>query len=216
MITTKDEKGLLAVVILDRSGSMEACRQQTIDAFNEYVNSLQAVQGVDTRLSLTLFDSVSVDFIYTAMKIDDVPRLGPETYIPRGGTPLFDAIGKGIAHAEEYLSEKKTLWRVALVILTDGQENASQEFTRDVIKTKLENRQKNDNWLVIYLGANQDAWKIGGTFGVPKGNTMSYDVGNVQAAMASASGSTVTYAATGSRTMAEFSDKDRAKAISNS
>ena len=119
-------------VLLDRSGSMEDCRDKTIDAFNEYVNSLRVQSKAGTRLSLTTFDSESVDEVVDACRIGDVPKLTRETFVPRGMTPLFDATGQVVSRID-----KVTLLpdeRVAFAILTDGHENASREMTADSVR----------------------------------------------------------------------------------
>ena len=113
-------------VLLDRSGSMEACSDTTIDAFNEYVKSLMHQSRSGTRLSLTTFNSESIDVVFDALKINDVPQLTRDTFVPRAMTPLFDAVGQTVASID-----KVTLLpdeRVAFAILTDGLENASREI----------------------------------------------------------------------------------------
>jgi hypothetical protein len=54
---------------------MEDCRDKTIDAFNEYVNSLKHLRNSGTRLSLTTFDSESLDLVFDAQRVADVPNV---------------------------------------------------------------------------------------------------------------------------------------------
>ena len=84
-------------VLLDRSGSMESCRDKTIDAFNEYIGSLRHQSRAGTRLSLTTFDSESTDLVFNTMRIDEVPKLTRDTFVPRGSTPLYDSIAATVA-----------------------------------------------------------------------------------------------------------------------
>ena len=178
-------------VLLDRSGSMESCRDATIDAFNEYVKSLMHQSRSGTRLSLTTFDSESVDVVFNALKINDVPPLTRDTFVPRAMTPLFDAVGQTVASID-----KVTLLpdeRVALTILTDGLENASKEYKADAVRKLLVDRQERCNWLVQYLGANQDAWNVGATIGVAAAHAMDYDAGLVAGAMKSMASSVRRY-----------------------
>src|SRR5262245_1436813 len=154
-------------VLLDRSGSMEDCRDKTIDAFNEYVGSLRSQSRAGTRLSLMTFDSESIDLVFDALRINDIAKLTRETFVPRGMTPLFDAVAQAVAHIDKVtlLADE----RVALAILTDGLENASQEMTAAGVRKLLVDRQERCNWLVQYLGANQDAWAAGEQIGVGVG-----------------------------------------------
>lgn len=200
-------------VLLDRSGSMEDCRDKTIDAFNEYVNSLKVQSQAGTRLSLTTFDSESVDVVVEACRIGDVPKLTRETFVPRGMTPLFDAAGQVVSRID-----KVTLLpdeRVALAILTDGHENASREMTADSVRKLLVDRQERCNWLVQYLGANQDAWAVGAQIGVSQAHAMSYAAAYVAPAMRSMAASAGRYRSAApeeARSKATFTQDERADA----
>lgn len=200
-------------VVLDRSGSMEGCRDNTIDAFNEYVNSLKSQSRAGTRLSLTTFDSESIDLVFDARRIDEVPRLDRDTFVPRAMTPLFDAIGQVVAQAD-----KITLLpdeRVAIAILTDGLENASRELTADSVKKLLLDRQERCNWLVQYLGANQDSWSVGASMGIAAAHSMDFAVASVGPAMESMAASVQRYRAApafAARSKATFTAVERNKA----
>ena len=180
-------------VLLDRSGSMEACRDKTIDAFNEYVNSLKVQSKAGTRLSLTTFDSESIDAVIDACRINDVPKLTRETFVPRGMTPLFDATAQVVSRIDKVTLVPDE--RVAFAILTDGNENASREMTADSVRKLLVDRQERCNWLVQYLGANQDAWAVGQQFGAAVGNTMTFDTTNAGFALDISGAATRRYAA---------------------
>ena len=174
-------------VLLDRSGSMEECRDKTIGAFNEYVNSLRLQSKAGTRLSLTTFDSDGIDLVHDAVRVSDVPKLTRETFVPRALTPLFDAVGKTVATIDKVnlLPDE----RVSFAILTDGLENASREMTADAVKKMLLDRQERCNWLVQYLGANQSAWEAGAQIGVAAAHSMDFGTAHVDCAMASISAS---------------------------
>ena len=199
-------------VLLDRSGSMESCRDTTIDAFNEYVGSLRHQSLAGTRLSLTTFDSESTDAVFDTLRIGEVPKLTRETFVPRGSTPLFDAVAAVIARIDKVnlLADE----RVALAILTDGLENASREMTADAVRKLLIDRQERCNWLVQYLGANQDAWAAGAAIGVAKAHSMSFKVGSVDYAMRSMASSAGRYRAApaaAARGAAGFTEDERAR-----
>lgn len=152
------------VVILDRSGSMEACRDDTIGGFNAFLREQQAEGGT---LSLIQFDHEYM-VVYPATPITAVQPLTAQTFVPRGGTALLDAIGKTIKDVDPDT-------RPTVVILTDGQENSSKEYTKAHIKDLIEQKTK-EGWTFVYLGANQDAFAEAGHLGIPAGCTVNYDV----------------------------------------
>ena len=203
-------------VLLDRSGSMESCRDKTIDAFNEYIGSLRHQSRAGTRLSLTTFDSESTDLVFNTMRIDEVPKLTRDTFVPRGSTPLYDSIAATVA-----VTDKVTLLtdeRVTFAILTDGQENASREMTADAVRKLLLDRQERCNWLVQYLGANQEAWAIAAQLGVAQAHALQFAVGSVGEAMRSMSASAGRYRAAPAavaRKAGSFTNEERAKSVTD-
>lgn len=202
----KKKTDLTVHVVLDRSGSMMLVKDDTIGAFNSYVSSL-AKDAPNSKLSLTIFDSQSVDTIVLNRPIADVEPLTGDTYQPRASTPLYDAVGKVVGLLDEAKGGNK-----ALIILTDGQENASREYTKDAVKKLLDERQEKKNWLVLYLGANQDAFAEGAKFGTQSATTLNYDTKNMAATMSVAAASTARYAVGGSRSAASFTAAERKRA----
>lgn len=206
--STEVSTKLYAHVVLDRSGSMQACATDTVGGYNTYVAKLPST----ARVSLILFDTGGIDLIRDAVEPASA-SLTDDEYVPRASTPLYDAIGRTIAEAEK---RSKDFDRVALVILTDGFENASREFTRDEVLKLLTRKQEQDGWLVVYLGANQDAWEVGQKFGSSSPNTMSFDARNVGFAMDTAADATNRYAASEhaqlGRRLAGFSFLERERA----
>lgn len=192
-------------VVLDRSGSMNSVKDDTIGAFNSYVETLRG-QEPESILSLTLFDSGGIDTIINMQKIKEVKALTDKEYQPRSMTPLYDAIGKVVQRLEETVGDNKVL-----VILTDGEENSSREFSKEAIRKLLDEKQEKDNWLVLYLGANQDAFKEGGQIGTQDTNTLNFSMDNMQATMDVAAASSLRYAKTSDRLQAGFSEQERAK-----
>ena len=198
-------KKLNAHVVLDRSGSMTQIAEGTVDSVNEYASSLKK----GDRISLTLFDSNGVIKIRDSVKRKNYENLTVKEYAPAAMTPLYDAIG-GTIHDIKKSAKKGS--RQALIIVTDGLENASLEYSLSDIKKMCEYAEKKDKWLIIYLGANQDALKEGEKFGVNSDNSMTYNKNTDLAdVMRGLSSRTATYASTGD--MGAFSDEDRAKAM---
>jgi Mg-chelatase subunit ChlD len=195
---------LKIVFVLDRSGSMQTLRDEAIGGFNAYVEQM-AKDSPDAVLSLILFDSGSIDITYDKVPIAEVKPLTIQSFVPRGMTPLYDAVGMAVTNLKEQKGKKK-----ALIILTDGQENASQEHTKESIYKLLTEQQEKDKWLVSYLAANQDAFAEAAKFGVRADHTMSYSNETMRATFAVAGASASRYAK-GDLSSAAFTAEERNK-----
>lgn len=152
------------VFLLDRSGSMQTCWEDTIGGYNSFV---EAQKGLGGTMTLIQFDHEILES-YKNVPIDEVKPLNKETYSPRGSTALLDAIGKVIKDGGDNL---------VVVILTDGYENASRVYSKAHIKDLITAKEK-EGWQFMYLGANQDAFAEGEALGINPGRTMNYDVNN--------------------------------------
>lgn len=162
----------VVALVLDETGSMAPTVTDTIGAVNDYFETL-AKDTPDALVSVMEFSDCfgseeTFRVLASAVKAKDAPTLTAENYRPRGNTPLYDAIGKAITETETVKAD-----RYLLVVMTDGQENASREWQLDGIKKLIEKKQ-GENWTIVYLGANQDAWAVAGAMGLSRGNTMSY------------------------------------------
>ena len=146
-------------VILDRSGSMESIRDATIAGFNAFLEAQRSVPGKAT-LSLVQFDSQDAyEVVHRFRSIQEVPDLTRDTFVPRDGTPLLDALGRGINDLEQRLSALADVDRPAraiIAIITDGAENASREFTKAMIVDRIAAKRK-DGWQFVFLSADLEA-----------------------------------------------------------
>lgn len=144
-------------VILDRTGSMESIRDDTIGGFNAFLGKQKAEPGQAT-LTLVQFDSQDpYEILHRFMPIGKVPELNRETYVPRASTPLLDALGRGINDLEKSLSELTEDDRpskVVFVVVTDGQENASREYRKDQIEKMVKEKTEKSNWQFVFLSAD--------------------------------------------------------------
>lgn len=156
--------------LLDRSGSMLAIRDNVLTMFNAYVDELKSVP--DLEFTLITFDSTSTDTIHQRAPIKDVPPLRHGDFIPRHGTPLFEAVTKLILKARDTY---KPTDRVAIIILTDGKENSSSPTYTGAMVAQQVKEVTAWGWQVIFLGAGFDVYEDGRTMGVNAGQTMSYN-----------------------------------------
>jgi hypothetical protein len=163
----------LISVILDRSGSMTSLREPTIEGFNEFVKTQrEQADGGRALMSLTQFDTrFEVNFV--GEPIENVPKLDGHSYIPRGGTALYDAIGRTIHEVEAWTRDHEWKERVLVLIVTDGEENSSREFTFKDARELIEKKEK-EGWNFAYMGANQDSYAVGGSLNIRRGFSANY------------------------------------------
>lgn len=195
-----EKEDLFVTVVLDESGSMADTYDATISGFNEYIQTLQNKIESKVKMSLVTFNSEKGPATVFALKpISEVPKLNKDSYQPNGGTPLYDALGKAIQDAEKEIkggSRKKVLF----IIITDGMENSSRAFTKEMIKEKIVEKEDKDwGWTFVYLGSNQDSWSTGGGIGIRAVNTSNYASGSLGAyvSMKRLAADTVSYASRG-------------------
>jgi len=161
--------------ILDQSTSMRLIESSTISGFNEFLKSQQEADG-EANFTLAKFDSL-YEIVYDAVNVKDVQPLSTKTFTPRGMTALLDAIGRTIdatgqrlaAMAEEDRPEK-----VIFVILTDGEENMSKEYTKERISEMIKHQTETYSWDFVFLAANQDAIQAGMQYGFQACNSMTF------------------------------------------
>jgi hypothetical protein len=145
---------------MDKSGSMESIRDATIDGFNEYITTLKT-KGGDYEVTLTYFDT-EITSLFTRVPITEVKKLTREDYGPTGMTALYDGVGQTV----DTLKKKvKVNTPVLVVIITDGGENSSKEYSQNNI-AKLIKEQEKAGWTFVFIGANQDSWATAQTFGL--------------------------------------------------
>jgi hypothetical protein len=162
-------------------------------------------------VTLSMFDN-QYDNVYANLPIADVP---PLTLVPRNMTAMLDATGRFITEIGEHLAGQDEADRpgnVICLIMTDGYENASKEWSYDSVKALIIQQQEQFNWSFVFLGANIDAVEVGRRIGVPLATSMTYNAKDSRAV-------SVAYTLTG-REMAKrrsglemsFSDEDRSGA----
>lgn len=161
------------MIISDRSGSMNFIQQEAEASLNSFIKEQSKLNGKCT-IRLVDFDH-EYRVIQKSRSAKKFPRYSLE---PRGMTALYDAIGRGVVEFGEELSdltEEKRPAKVLVVIITDGQENSSKEYTVDKLKEMIKHQCDVYNWEFLFLAANQDAALSGGLIGIRPDATLTYD-----------------------------------------
>lgn len=162
-------------LVLDRSGSMTSIASDTVGGVARFIEDQRKAPG-SANLTLVLFDHEYLP-IHKAVPLGAVPPFTAELFVPRGATAMLDAIGRSIAETGERLSSIPEADRpsaVIFVIVTDGLENSSKEFTRPKVAEMIKHQQESYSWTFIFLAANQDAIAAASGIGIAPSNAMSY------------------------------------------
>lgn len=206
------------LAIVDRSGSMGygGADKEMTNALNIFFKEQAKIEGK------CLVDYVQFDTEYEKV-YDDRHIVEAEAVIePRGGTALVDAIGRGTKDLGRKLAKLREVDRpgtVIVVVVTDGGENSSREFSAEQVKAMVEEQQGKWNWDYVFLGANIDAVATGGLYGFAAGKSMNFNIHNADAVYAtSAALNSYTVGARGPQGPkgVEFTEEDRKKAMQGS
>ena len=161
--------------VLDRSGSMEGCRDAAIEGFNRFLEEQQQIEGL-AKLTLVLFDDEYLVPV-NALPVAEVVPLDYESYVPRASTALLDAIGRTTDELGRNLSalpEPDRPGQVIVAILTDGLENSSQNYTWQQIARVIKHQTEQYRWTFLFLGANQDAIATAAQMNIAPANAATY------------------------------------------
>lgn len=163
--------------ILDRSGSMESIKKDTIGGFNAFLQAQKAAPG-EATMTVVQFDTQDAYEVITDRKpISEAKELTSSTFTPRAGTPLYDAIGRGINELGKQLSdlpEDQRPEKVAFVILTDGEENSSKEFVQAKVLEMIKHQTEKYSWQFMFLGANIDAINVAKGIGIAAQSALTF------------------------------------------
>lgn len=169
------KKGLTELVfILDRSGSMGGLEGDTIGGFNGMLGKQKKEDG-EANVTTVLFDD-QIEIIHDRFPIDVVKPLNDDDYFVRGSIALLDAVGntvKKVENIQKRLPEEMRAENIIFVITTDGQENASQEYSTSMVKKMIETNQEK-GWQFLFLGANMDAVEEADKIGIRRTHAASY------------------------------------------
>ena len=162
------------VFILDRSGSMFGLEKDTIGGFNSMIQKQKEEEG-EAVVTTVLFDD-RYELIHDRFPLSAVGEMTRKEYFVRGSTALLDAVGKTIVkiqNVQEHLPEEARAEKVITVIITDGLENSSREYSREQISQMI-TRQRANGWEFLFLGANMDAVAEAKSLGIQEERAASY------------------------------------------
>jgi hypothetical protein len=168
---TDPQKALIAV-LLDRSGSMESIKADTEGGFNAFIDEQRKDPG-EARVTLAQFDT-EYEVVYADQPIAAVGRLELQ---PRGATALYDSLGRLITDVGAALNatpEGERPGKVIVLVMTDGHENSSREWTHEAVSKAIKRQERDYSWDFIFLGANMDAVAIGQRLGFAADRSMTY------------------------------------------
>ncbi len=171
-------------LILDQSGSMQSCINETISGFNEQIQVIRSVSknhpNQQITVGLTRFND-QVMHTYSGKSAFKASTLDKWLYKPNGSTALLDAIGETIAKLKEELPGlHEEFTNVVVVIITDGYENASRFFTLDQIRLQIGALEETGKWTFSYIGAGLDAVETAAKMNIKAYNSMSYNSSDVK------------------------------------
>ena len=171
------KKGLTELVmILDRSGSMQGLENDTIGGFNSMIEKQKKEDG-EAYVSVILFDD-RAEVIYDRIPVEKVERMTDKQYYVRGCTALLDAVGQSIHHIagiHKYAREEDVPEKTLFIIITDGMENASRSYDYDQVRSMIEHEKEKYHWEFLFLGANIDAVRTAGRFGISPGRAVDFE-----------------------------------------
>ena len=176
---------VLVNFIQDRSGSMQSVWQETLSGFRAFINELRdkgEKESVEYLFSLTTFDTlVETPVIAEPIKNVDIDIL--IKHGPRGSTALYDAVGVTIQNTDQ---NRHGAEKIIVVVVTDGHENSSREWTKDRLHSAVDAKLNAGDWTFTYLGTQPETWDDAEAFGMNRAAARSY-----QPVMAAAAYATV-------------------------
>ena len=160
-------KRVFNLIIVDESGSMCVIEKQALLGLNETLETVKKMQklhkDMGQRVTLITFDSDHKRYVFDNAPASQTHKLSTREYRPGGATPLYDAIGLGISKLNAQTGDDDD---VLVTIITDGEENCSEEYNLEMIKTLIEKLKKH-NWTFTLIGTdNLDVEGMAGSMAI--------------------------------------------------
>lgn len=167
------------LIILDESGSMESIKTTIISGFNEIVQTIKGIEkqfpDQEHYISLVSFNGIGQKLLHFIDPANKLNEINAKTYNPEASTPLYDAMGFGINKLRQVLEGKEN-YNVLVTIMTDGEENASSEFSANEIK-RIINELKKEKWTFTYIGTDHNVEDFAESIAI--NNTMRFEKSEV-------------------------------------
>ena len=167
------------LLIVDASSSMNPLTKSTISGVNEQIDSIKQLEkefpNQKYNMSFIHFsDSVTIE--YANRQSSALEHISESNYRCSGMTALLDAIGVGVRNLNEKIGDKIASGEAAavVVIITDGEENASREFDGPKVKSIIEELQATNRWTFTFVGANIDSISTASRYGIDVKNVMQF------------------------------------------
>lgn len=167
MQNEKTAKRVHNLIIVDESGSMNIIRKQAFVGMNETLQTVRQMQkkfpDQEQRVTLVTFDSEHTKWHYDNIPADKTKNLDWKAYRPSAATPLYDAMGKAISKVNAQVADGD---HVLVTVITDGEENSSEEWTLRMIRTLIE-KLKKQHWTFTLIGTdNLDVETMANSFAI--------------------------------------------------
>jgi hypothetical protein len=175
------------LLIVDASSSMSPLTKSTISGVNEQIDSIKQLEkefpNQKYNMSFMHFNN-TVTIEYANRQSNALEHISENNYRCSGMTALLDAIGVGVRNLNEKIGDKIASGEAAavVVIITDGEENASVEFNGSKVKSMIEELQATNRWTFTFVGANIDSISTASKYGIDVKNVMQFS-GDVESNM---------------------------------
>lgn len=187
--------------VLDETGSMSRCKNATIGGFNDFLREQKSVPGA-CQMTLTKFEGGNLVVPYGDLDIGFTPNLNHASFLPGGGTNLFDAIIARVLARREALKAWSVEPKVLLVVMTDGADNISKSTVGEV--ASVIRQVSVEGWTCVFLGADQNALRVGEQMGFQPGNIKSFASAEMEQTMQTLSSATTVYRTSGASSTSTF------------
>lgn len=172
-------------ILVDKSGSMSDCIDQTINGFNEQIRKIKELEIEFPEqlmtIGLTTFNT-DVELKYFMQPVESAYKMNNENYVPNGSTAMLDAMGQTMRKLSglQESSNAEMPTTVVMINLTDGYENASKEYTLKNVKNMIETRESTGTWTFSFLGATLDAVDVAEKMSIRRENSIAFSKAAMQ------------------------------------
>jgi len=170
-----NEKLTEIVIILDRSASMLSLTDGIIESYNSFMKEQKNIPG-EAVLTTVLFND-SIKLLHDRVNIKEIKPITNKDYSAQGKRALLNALGKCINDIGFKLyntPEHDRPYKIIIFIITNGEDNASREYSQEKVKSMVELQKQTYGWEFIFFGANIDSAAAASSIGIPK--NMAFDI----------------------------------------